>query len=69
MSSPFHNILLIGAGGSIGSIVLSALLATPSLRVTVLQRASSKSTLPAGLDILTVPDSYPTEDLVAAFRG
>ncbi|KAB5522111.1 hypothetical protein GE09DRAFT_500858 [Coniochaeta sp. 2T2.1] len=69
MSSPFKNILLIGAGGSIGSVVLSALLAEPSFTVTVLQRASSKSKLPQGPKIITVPDSYPTSDLVAAFKG
>jgi nucleoside-diphosphate-sugar epimerase len=69
MAAPFKNILLVGAGGSIGSVVLRALLATPSLHVTVLQRASSKSVLPSGLDVVTVPDSYPTEELTEAFRG
>lgn len=69
MSQPFKNILLIGAGGSIGSTILAALLAEPSLTVTVLQRAGSKSTLPAHLTIITIPDSYPTPALTAAFAG
>jgi nucleoside-diphosphate-sugar epimerase len=69
MSSPFKSILLIGAGGSIGSVVLSALLAEPSLSVTILQRASSKSRLPSHLNIITVSDTYPTSELVSAFKG
>ncbi|OIW34238.1 NAD(P)-binding protein [Coniochaeta ligniaria NRRL 30616] len=69
MSSPFKSILLIGAGGSIGSVVLSALLAEPSLSVTVLQRASSKSRFPPSLKIITVSDTYPTSELIPAFKG
>jgi nucleoside-diphosphate-sugar epimerase len=69
MSSPFKNVLLIGAGGSIGSIVLKALLDEPSLSVTVLQRASSTSKLPSHVNIITVADTYPTSELVPAFKG
>lgn len=69
MGTPFKTVLLIGAGGSIGSVVLKALLAEPSLSVTVLQRASSKSKLHPHLKVITVPDSYPTEELVTAFKG
>jgi nucleoside-diphosphate-sugar epimerase len=69
MSSPFKNVLLVGAGGSIGSVVFEALLAEPTLSVSVLKRESSKAELPAHIPSHTVPDSYPTEALVAAFRG
>ncbi|CAJ2510640.1 Uu.00g062650.m01.CDS01 [Anthostomella pinea] len=64
----FKNILLIDATGSIGSVVLDALEKESIFTLTVLQRASSKSQLPAHLNVVTVPDSYPTDALVAAFK-
>lgn len=69
LPTPFKNILLIGAGGSIGRYILAALLAEPTLTITVLTRASSTSTLPAGVPSITIPDTYPTADLITAFRG
>ncbi|KAK4447380.1 hypothetical protein QBC34DRAFT_496242 [Podospora aff. communis PSN243] len=68
-STPFKNVLLIGAGGSIGSVVFAALLAEPSLSVTVLKRESSHAILPSHVPSVTVPDSYPTDKLIEAFRG
>jgi len=36
----------------------------------VIQRASSKSKLPqTRAKVISVPDTYPVEDLIAAFRG
>ncbi|KAH8166381.1 hypothetical protein CIB48_g1867 [Xylaria polymorpha] len=64
----FTNILIIGATGSIGSIVLEAFRRDSSFNLTVLQRASSKSSLPDHLKIITIADSYPTEELTAAFK-
>ncbi|KAK0610825.1 hypothetical protein B0T14DRAFT_529159 [Immersiella caudata] len=69
MSAPFKSVLLIGAGGSIGSVVFTALLAEPSLSVTVLKRESSHAVLPPQVPSVTVPDSYPTDKLIEAFRG
>jgi hypothetical protein len=70
MAAPFKNILIIGATGSIGSYVLAALLAEPTFTVTILKRASSKPTpLPPNTRAITVPDTYPTDDLISAFRG
>jgi len=69
MTSPFKNVLLIGAGGSIGSVVLKAFVAEPSLSVTVLKRESSHAALPPHVASVTVPDSYPTDALIDAFRG
>ena len=65
----FRNILLIGATGSIGSVVLHALEKEPTFTLTILQRASSTAQMPAHLDITRIGDNYPTADLVAAFRG
>ncbi|RSL53961.1 hypothetical protein CEP53_007580 [Fusarium sp. AF-6] len=69
MASPFKNILIIGATGSIGSVVLKALIEEPTFIVTTLQRSSSKGKLPSGLNTITIEDSYPTEALVSAFSG
>ncbi|KAI0121378.1 hypothetical protein BJ170DRAFT_588033 [Xylariales sp. AK1849] len=67
--SAFKNILLIGATGSIGSVVREALEKEPSFTLTLLRRASSKATLPSHLKAVTIADSYPTEALVSAFKG
>ncbi|RGP73166.1 hypothetical protein FLONG3_6482 [Fusarium longipes] len=69
MSSPFRNILIIGATGSIGSIMLDALIKEPSFDITVLQRSSSKGKLPQGVRIITISDTYPSDALVSAFSG
>ncbi|RSL78313.1 hypothetical protein CEP51_008309 [Fusarium floridanum] len=69
MASPFKNILIIGATGSIGSVVLKALIEEPTFIVTTLQRSSSKGKLPSGLKTITIEDSYPSEALVCAFSG
>ncbi|KAI6093008.1 NmrA-like family protein [Hypoxylon rubiginosum] len=65
----FRNILLIGASGSIGSVMLDAFQKEPSFTLTVLQRASSKFQPPKNIRAITIPDSYPTDELVAAFKG
>ncbi|KAJ9131632.1 isoflavone reductase like protein irl [Pleurostoma richardsiae] len=67
--SPFNKILVVGAGGSIGSVMLEALLKEPAFTVTVLQRASSHAVISPSVRTITVPDSYPAEALVDAFRG
>ncbi|KAK7708119.1 hypothetical protein SLS64_006941 [Diaporthe eres] len=70
MSSPFKNIVIIGASGSIGSMVLEAFLKTPSVTVTILQRASSSRTVsPPSARVIAIPDDYPHDSLVAAFTG
>ncbi|KAH6855605.1 hypothetical protein B0I37DRAFT_58787 [Chaetomium sp. MPI-CAGE-AT-0009] len=69
MSAPFKTVLLIGAGGSIGRHILSALLSEPTLTVTILTRASSTTTPPTGVASITIPDTYPTASLETAFRG
>ncbi|EAQ87137.1 hypothetical protein CHGG_03756 [Chaetomium globosum CBS 148.51] len=67
--TPFKNVLLIGAGGSIGRYILAALLAEPTLTTTVLTRASSQTTLPTGVRTITIPDDYPTASLTTAFHN
>ncbi|KAI1181077.1 NmrA-like family protein [Nemania sp. FL0916] len=65
----FTNILLIGATGSIGSLILSTFQKDAIFNLTILQRASSKSRLPSNLKVITVADTFPLEDLTAAFKG
>jgi nucleoside-diphosphate-sugar epimerase len=67
--SSFKNVLLIGATGSIGSVVLEALAKDASFTLTLLQRASSKAQLPEQHKIISIADSYPTEELIHAFKG
>ncbi|KAM0350956.1 hypothetical protein ACHAPU_002734 [Fusarium lateritium] len=69
MSSPFNNILVVGATGSIGSLMLRALIDEPSFIVSALQRSSSKGKLPSEVRIITIDDSYPSDQLVSAFSG
>lgn len=52
-----------------GPSVLSALDSNPNLDVTVLSRESSKSKFPPHITVKPIPDSYPLDDLVAAFKG
>ena len=65
----FKNILLIGATGSIGTVILQALEKEPAFTLTILQRASSTAQMPAHLETIRIRDDYPSTDLVAAFRG
>jgi len=69
MALQFKNIAIVGAGGSIGTYVLQALLAEPSFAVTVIQRTSSRAKPPSSVRVLTVPDAFPVDALVEAFKG
>lgn len=61
------TVLLIGAGGSLGTPTLQEL--QKSFTVTVLTRESSTTTYPSTVRVITVLDSYPESDLEAAFAG
>ncbi|KAF3087041.1 hypothetical protein TWF569_001346 [Orbilia oligospora] len=62
------NILLIGGSGNVGTPILAAITAEPSLNVTVLTREDSKSTFPPGT-VVKKADYKSHESLVAAFKG
>ncbi|KIW14169.1 hypothetical protein PV08_06950 [Exophiala spinifera] len=61
------NVVLIGAGGNLGSMILSALLASKEFKVTVLTRPTSTATFPADLSVIRA--SYTEDELVKAFHG
>ncbi|KAF2198095.1 NAD(P)-binding protein [Delitschia confertaspora ATCC 74209] len=63
-----HTVALIGANGILGPTVLSALQSSP-MKVTVLNRASSKTKYPANIDITTIPDDFSLPELTAALKG
>jgi nucleoside-diphosphate-sugar epimerase len=67
--SSFQNILLLGPSGSIGSLILRALDEEPDFNLTLLKRASSKAELPSHLKTIKIADTFPTDDLISAFRG
>ena len=75
-TQPLKNIILVGPGGSLGSVLLKGLLAEPGFTVSVLVRESSSSsslaTLPKqypDLKLHAIADSCPQDQLIAAFRG
>ncbi|KAK4466016.1 hypothetical protein QBC42DRAFT_330574 [Cladorrhinum samala] len=72
--APNRKVLLIGATGSIGSIILSAILSSPNPpSVTILKRTSSTSPLPPSVPVISLPSydaaSAPLSTLVPLFKG
>ncbi|KUL87443.1 hypothetical protein ZTR_04767 [Talaromyces verruculosus] len=67
----YKNIILVGGGGSLGSVLLKTLLSEPSFKVSVLTRQSSKarSSFPSNATVIDIDDSYPVDALVKAFQG
>ena len=61
---------LFQASGNLGPSILSALDSNPRFAgdIEVLSRASSKTTFPPHIKIHRVSDSYPFDELVAAFK-
>lgn len=61
------NVVLVGAGGTIGPYILASL-AKAGFNVTILSRQSSTSTF-GDHKVAKVADGYPRDELVAAFKG
>ncbi|MCJ1433496.1 hypothetical protein MMC27_002858 [Xylographa pallens] len=64
-----RKVALIGANGSLGPSILHALLNANVFTVTVLSRASSKSTYPDSIHVTTISDEPSNEELVHILRG
>lgn len=65
------KVLLVGANGSLGSVLLEGLVASKSFDVSVARRESSKST-PAHADsvsIVTIPDDFSLDGLIPVLKG
>jgi saccharopine dehydrogenase-like NADP-dependent oxidoreductase len=69
MSAPLKNIIIAGANGSVGAPILKALLTENSFNVTILTRASSSATFPAGIPVREVSDAFAVEELTEIFKG
>ncbi|KAH8829737.1 hypothetical protein DL96DRAFT_1706586 [Flagelloscypha sp. PMI_526] len=61
------NIIVLGAGGNLGSPVVEALLASQKFYVSVLTRPESKSTFPSDVKVVTAEYTLPS--LQVAFSG
>lgn len=64
-------VTLVGANGNLGTLILDALAAAETFKITILKRSSSKST-PAHLDkirILEVSDTFQVEELATLLKG
>ena len=59
---------ILGATGRLGPFILKSLVAE-GFAVTTITRESSTATTPAGVRATQIPDSFPAESLVEAFRG
>ncbi|KAI1175047.1 isoflavone reductase family protein [Nemania sp. FL0916] len=71
MTFPFaiQNVIVIGAGGLLGTEICAALLKDHLFSVFILSRKSSKSTFPSDAYVHKIDDAYPFDQLVEAFRG
>ncbi|KIN03226.1 hypothetical protein OIDMADRAFT_18549 [Oidiodendron maius Zn] len=67
MATILKNVVIIGASGTVGKLVLEAFVDAPQFNVTLLSRSSSDATFPAGFTVRK--SDYSEADLVAAFKG
>ncbi|KAL4759382.1 aromatic alcohol reductase [Aspergillus foveolatus] len=67
MSSPLKNITLVGASGSVGQILLTALLKASDFNITVLARSSSTASFPASVTVRK--SDFSLADLRGALTG
>ncbi|KAJ9609687.1 hypothetical protein H2200_006015 [Cladophialophora chaetospira] len=67
-NTEIRNVLVIGAAGNLGQIVLPGLLASGAFTVSILTRASTTASFPASATIIKA-DYDSEEDLVGAFTG
>lgn len=65
------KVTLVGATGDLGASMLDAFVAEGTFKVTVLQRASSKSkpAHPDKINIVTISDGLPLDELTEKLRG
>ncbi|KAL4972638.1 hypothetical protein BDW66DRAFT_169436 [Aspergillus desertorum] len=67
MGSPLKNITLVGASGSIGQILLAALLEASEFKITVLTRYTSTASFPA--EVTVRKSDFSPDDLREALTG
>ncbi|RGP74770.1 hypothetical protein FSPOR_1349 [Fusarium sporotrichioides] len=65
--SPYKNIVVVGASGSTGKIIIDGLTSTSTFNVTVLSRKESKATYPENVTVRTT--DFSLDDLSEALKG
>ncbi len=64
----FKNVLVVGASGDVGKVILPALIADSNFQVSVLSRAESSATFPSNVNVIKA--DYSNKDaLVKALTG
>ncbi|KAE8132071.1 hypothetical protein BDV38DRAFT_275406 [Aspergillus pseudotamarii] len=63
----YKNIVLIGASGDIGKIILDSLVASSSFNITIVSRKESKASFPTGITVRK--SDFSDADLEAAFNS
>ncbi|KAL8992166.1 MAG: hypothetical protein Q9169_007318 [Polycauliona sp. 2 TL-2023] len=66
--APLKNVIIIGASGNVGKPAVDALLKA-GFSVTALTRKGSSATFPSEVKVQTVDDSYPSDQLITAFKS
>ncbi|KAI4176671.1 MAG: hypothetical protein LQ343_000963 [Gyalolechia ehrenbergii] len=69
MAQQLKNVIILGASGNVGKPTVDALLAADGFNVTVLTRKGSSATFPSEVKVHSVDDTYPSDQLHAAFKG
>ena len=67
-NTSYKNVLLVGASGNLGKVILPALLADSSFHCTVLTRANSSATFPSTVNVVKA-DYSDRAALVQALKG
>ncbi|QPC71328.1 hypothetical protein HYE68_002080 [Fusarium pseudograminearum] len=65
--SSYKNIVVVGASGSTGKIIIDGLTSTSTFNVTVLSRKESKATYPPNVTVRTT--DFSEDDLAGALKG
>ncbi|KAL7926987.1 hypothetical protein ACQKWADRAFT_279218 [Trichoderma austrokoningii] len=69
--TPIKKVCLVGANGTLGSVILQALIQADCFDISILQRSNSSSTSSSSASIprLIVPPELPVEDVAKALAG
>ncbi|KAM0344944.1 hypothetical protein ACHAPU_007078 [Fusarium lateritium] len=65
--SYYRNVVVVGASGSIGKIIIDGLTSSSKFKVTVLSRKESKATFPQGVTVRST--DFSDADIVDALKG
>ncbi|KAL8836936.1 MAG: hypothetical protein Q9170_002736 [Blastenia crenularia] len=69
MAQQLKNVIILGASGNVGKPIVEALLAAGTFTVTALTRKGSSATFPSQVKVQSIDDTYPSDQLLAAFKG